>query len=100
MLFLATFGPSALILLLSLVTPLYHVRYLFATSTAFYIVVAAGLVWIWVQRRLAAIVIAGCWLIAAAVRWSTYWFDPLYRADDHRAAVLICRTRWRPGDVR
>ena len=87
LLFLATFGPLALILLLSLVTPLYHVRYLFTTSPAFYVVAAAGLVWIWDQRRLAAAVIAGCWLIAAAVTLVAFWFDPLYRADDHRAAV-------------
>ncbi len=99
LLFLATFGPLALILLLSLVTPLYHVRYLFTTSTAFYVVAAAGLVWIWDQRRLAAAVIAGCWLIAAAVTLVAFWFDPLYRADDHRAAVHDLQSRWRPGDV-
>ena len=67
LLFLATFGPLALILLLSLLTPLYHVRYLFTASAASYVVAAAGLVWIWNRRRLAAAVIAGCWLIAAAV---------------------------------
>ena len=49
-----------LILLLSLVTPLYHVRYLLLTSPAFYVVAAAGLVWIWDRRRLAAAVMAGC----------------------------------------
>ncbi len=99
LLFLATFGPLALILLLSLVTPLYHVRYLFISSPAFYIVAAAGLVWIWDQRRLAAAVIAGGWLIAAAVTLVAFWFDPLYRADDHRAAVRDLQSRWRPGDV-
>ena len=99
LLFLATFGPLALILLLSLVTPLYHVRYLFTTSPAFYVVAAAGLVWIWDQRRLAAAVIAGCWLIAAAVTLVAFWFDPIYRADDHRTAVRDLQSRWRPGDV-
>ena len=99
LLFLATFGPLALILLLSLVTPLYHVRYLFTTSTAFYVVAAAGLVWIWDQRRLAAGVIAGCWLIAVALTLLAFWFDPLYRSDDHRTAVRDLQSRWRPGDV-
>jgi len=28
-----------------------------------------------------------------------FWFDPLYRADDHRAAVRDLQSRWRPGDV-
>jgi mannosyltransferase len=95
----ATFGPLALILLISPVTPLYHVRYLFTYSAAFYIVAAAGLIWIWDQRRLAAAVIAGCWLIAITVTLLAFWFDPLYRADDHRTAVRDLQSRWRPGDV-
>jgi hypothetical protein len=99
LLFMATFGPLALILLISTLTPLYHVRYLFTYSPAFYILVAAGLVWLWDQQRLAAVVIAGCWLIAAAVTLVAFWFDPLYRADDHRAAVRDLQSRWRPGDV-
>ena len=55
---MATFGPLALILLISTLTPLYHVRYLFTYSPAFYILVAAGLVWLWDQQRLASAVIA------------------------------------------
>ena len=38
-----TFLPLALILLLSLVVPLYHVRYVFTYAAAFYILIAAGL---------------------------------------------------------
>ena len=86
---MATFGPLALILLISTLTPLYHVRYLFTYSTPFYIVAAAGLVWLWDQRRLAAAVIAGCWLIAAAVTLVAFWFDPLYRADDHQRRCVM-----------
>jgi uncharacterized membrane protein len=46
LLFLATFGSLALILLASAATPLYHVRYLFTYSPAFYVVLAAGLNWL------------------------------------------------------
>jgi hypothetical protein len=44
--FLATFGSLALILVASAATPLYHVRYLFTYSPAFYVVLAAGLNWL------------------------------------------------------
>jgi uncharacterized membrane protein len=95
----ATFGPLALILGVSLVTPLYHVRYLFTYSPAFYVVMGAGLAWMWARRRLAAGLVMGVWLVAAAVTLAAFWFDPLYRPDDHRAAVRALQARWRPGDV-
>lgn len=108
----ATFGPLALILLVSLATPLYHVRYLFTYSPAFYVVSAAGLAWLWDGARaarpappsrkaakVAGIAIAAVWLAAAGVTLHASWFDPRYRADDHRAAVRFLRERWRPGDV-
>ena len=38
-------------------------------------------------------------LAAAAVTLHAFWFDPVYRADDHRAAVAELSRRWRPGDV-
>jgi uncharacterized membrane protein len=96
---IATFGPLALILLVSLITPLYHVRYLFIYSPAFYVVAAAGVIWVWEQRRPAAAALAVCWLAAAAVTLQAFWFDPAYKADDHRAAVHELRREWRPGDV-
>ncbi|MGC8779607.1 MAG: glycosyltransferase family 39 protein, partial [Anaerolineae bacterium] len=99
---IATFGPLLLILLISLATPLYHVRYLFTYSPAFYVVWAAGLAWLWALRRawrLLAAAIAVGWLAAAAVSLHAFWFDPWYRPDDHRAAVRMLQARWRPGDV-
>jgi uncharacterized membrane protein len=95
----ATFGPLLLILLISLATPLYHVRYLFTYSPAFYIVLGAGGAWLWARRRWAAGLALAVWLAAAAVTLSTFWFDPEYRPDDHRAAVRALQARWRPGDV-
>ena len=96
---LATFAPLALILLVSLVTPLYHVRYLFTYSPAFYVVLAAGLAWLLKRARVAFAVGLSIWLAASAVTLSAFWFNPTYRADDHRAAVRALQARWRPGDV-
>jgi len=108
---LAVAGPFLLILLVSAVTPLYHVRYLFTYSPAFYVVLAAGLVGLarlWqravrkttMARGTAVVWAAGLvWVAAAGVTLHAFWFDPIYRADDHRAAVRELSSRWRPGDV-
>ena len=96
---LATLGPLALILLVSLVTPLYHVRYLFTYSPAFYVVMAAGMAWLLRRSKVVFAVALGVWLAAAGVTLHAYWHDPAYRADDHRAAVRYLREHWRPGDV-
>ena len=96
---IATLGPLALILLVSLVTPLYHVRYLFTYSPAFYVVMAAGLAWLLARSKVMFAVALGVWLAAAGVTLHAYWHDPAYRADDHRAAVRYVREHWRPGDV-
>ena len=96
---IATLGPLALILLISLVTPLYHVRYLFTYSPPFYVVMAAGLMWLLRRSKVAFAVALVVWLAAAGVTLHAYWHDPAYRADDHRAAVRYVREHWRPGDV-
>ena len=96
---IATLGPLALILLVSLVTPLYHVRYLFTYSPAFYVVMAAGLMWLLRRSRVAFVVALSVWLAAAGLTLHAYWHDPAYRADDHRAAVRFLQDHWRPGDV-
>lgn len=96
---LATFGPLGLILLASLIIPLYHVRYLFTYSPAFYVVAAAGLVWLLRRSLLVFGIGFGVWLAASAVSAHAFWFDPLWRGDDHRGAVRFLQERWRPGDV-
>ncbi len=95
----ATFGPLLVILLVSLVTPLYHVRYLFTYSPAFYVVLAAGLMWLWLWWRPVAVLGAAGWLAVAGITLRSFWFDPEYRPDDHRQAVRALQARWRPGDV-
>ncbi len=95
-----TFGPFLLIYLFSFLTPLYHVRYLFTYSPAFYVILAAGFVWL-MRRRWVWIGVAAAGLFFAAGLFSLYQyhFDPRYRPDDYRAAVDFIQRHWQPGDV-
>ncbi|MCB0154784.1 MAG: glycosyltransferase family 39 protein, partial [Anaerolineae bacterium] len=101
-LFLAlyTFGPLLLIQLFSLMTPLYHVRYLFTYAPAFYILLAAGI------TKMATRINIGVTLTATAIllganAFSLYQLhtDARYQADDLRGAVQFIETQWQPGDV-
>jgi hypothetical protein len=38
-------------------------------------------------------------LLASGLALIAFWTNPLYRADDHRAAVAELAQSWRPGDV-
>jgi mannosyltransferase len=96
----ATFGPLVLILLGSVIAaPLYHVRYLFAYSPAFYVVLGAGLVWLWRRSRVIAAIATCAWLAAVSVSVYAFWEAPEFRADDLRGATAFLESRWRPGDV-
>jgi hypothetical protein len=95
-----TFVPLAFIFVLSLWKPLYHVRYIFTYSPAFYILVALGF------SRLAIhasrlIFYATLAILIAASTFSIYqfWFNPQYAKDDLRGAVNYIDERWRPGDA-
>jgi mannosyltransferase len=94
-----TFAPLALIGLVSLVTPLYHVRYLFTYAPPFYILLGAGLAWLkrraWPVAALAALVVLG----GSAFSIRELYTNPRYAADDWRAAVDFIAERWRPGDA-
>lgn len=95
-----TFGPLLLIVALSAISPLYHVRYLFTYSAGFYVLLAAGFSYLatrthsWVAGIVATIVLA-------ASLFSVYQlqFDPRYQADDFRAAVYYIDDHWQPGDA-
>lgn len=98
----AAFGPLALILLASLVTPLYHVRYLFTYSPAFSVLLALGLAVLWNRRpagRGLAVAALGLIVVGSGLSLRTFWTDPAFAADDHRSAVRELAQRWRPGDV-
>lgn len=94
-----TFIPVLGIYLLSLRTPLFHVRYVFTYSPPFYLLLAVGMSWLARRWRVALPVAAG--IVTVACGYSIYMFhsSPLYAADDHRAAVSYLEDRVAPGDV-
>jgi 4-amino-4-deoxy-L-arabinose transferase-like glycosyltransferase len=94
-----TFIPMLLVYVVSCVTPLYHVRYMFTYSTPFYIILGSGLAWLWQRWRLAAWASLAVIVVASGISVHAYHTDPRYASDDHRAAVGFLADRWRPGDA-
>lgn len=95
--------PPLLILLASLWTPLYHVRYLATYAPAWSILLALGLaaLWRW-QRpagRLATAAALLLLVLGSMLSLRAFWSDPIYRADDLRTATRELAQRWRPGDA-
>lgn len=93
------FIPVFLIYLASLVTPLYHVRYVFTYSPPFYLLVGAGIAWLWQRWRPVAWLSLAAIVVFSATSLHAYHTDPHYASDDHRAASSFLAERWRPGDV-
>jgi len=93
------FLPVLLIYLASFITPLYHVRYAFTFSLPFYIIIGAGVAWLWQRRRAAGWLALAAIVAASAASLVAYHTDPRYAGDDHRAAVHFLAGRWRPGDA-
>ena len=99
-LLLAVFAPLVMIVLTTLlVTPLYHVRYLFTYAPPLMIVVAAGLLRLYAIRRTLGAVALLILLMLNGVSLHRFWNAPAYRTDDHRTAVAELATNWRPGDA-
>ncbi len=96
-----TFVPLAIIIAAPMLigSPLYHVRYLFTYSPAFYVILGAGLAWLWQRRRALAVLGVGGWLVASGWAIVELHTNPRYAADDLRGAVAILQEKWRPGDV-
>jgi mannosyltransferase len=94
-----TFVPVFAIYLLSLRTPLFHVRYVFTYSPPFYILLAMGSSWLGRRWRAALPLAVG--IITVACGYSIFLFhsSPLYASDDHRAAVSYLEERVAPGDA-
>jgi mannosyltransferase len=94
-----TFAPLLLIYLASLITPLYHVRYVFTYAPAFYILLGAGLAWL--SRRVWPLAVAAILALLIGSAFSVYELhtNPRYAADDFRAAIGYIAERWRPGDA-
>lgn len=92
--------PSGLIYLLSLVlTPLYHVRYLFTYAPPFVLIGAFGLANLWQWRPRWAVVAMIGFALGSAASLQSFWYAPIHRADDHRQAVALLADQWRPGDL-
>jgi uncharacterized membrane protein len=94
-----TFGSLLLLVGLSVVTPLYHVRYLFTFAPAFYLVIAAGLAWLFQRSKPLAIIASTLILGGNSLSVWQLYTNPLNAADDLRAASQMIVARWRPGDV-
>ena len=94
------FLPLLLIVLFSVTaTPLYHIRYFFTYAAIAVLLMAGALDYTLGRHRwLHAITLIGVFGISG---WSLseFWTDPLYRSDDHRAAVTQMAEEWRPGDA-
>ena len=91
--------PVLLIYGASLVTPLYHPRYLFPYSPPFYVLLGAGLAWLGRRWRPLAWAALAMVLILSGISARAYYADSRYARDDHRAAVDFLAERWRPGDA-
>jgi uncharacterized membrane protein len=97
---LCVFVPIAILFAATLLgTPIYHVRYLALYAPLFLLLPA----WLIVNAaRLRTWLGAAMWvglLAISALALFAFWTNPIYRADDHRAAVANLAQRWRPGDA-
>ncbi|HYN88157.1 MAG TPA: glycosyltransferase family 39 protein [Ardenticatenaceae bacterium] len=101
----ATWVPVAIIYLISVLgAPLYHVRYVFTYSPYYYVMLAAGLAWLWriIPRRFGALVVTAIvvvWVALSARSLHAFWTQPAYAADDYRGAMRQLAALWRPGDA-
>jgi Dolichyl-phosphate-mannose-protein mannosyltransferase len=89
----------ALYAITAVVTPIYHVRYLFIYAPPLLLLIGAALLYgIERQRFLGGVVAV---LFVALNGWSlfNFWVAPTFQTDDHRAAVAHLATHWRPGDA-
>ena len=126
-----TFGPLAIILLLPLATgsPLYHARYVFTCSPAFYLILGAGLAGkracpepaegmkdegrrrkenlpfairhspFAIRYSLFALLATAALLLGSGFSIYQMHANPKYASDDFRGAVAFLQEKWRPGDV-
>ena len=94
-----TFVPLLSIYIASLVTPLYHVRYVFLYAPAFAIVLARGLSLVQRYSRLVGGLALALIVLASLRSIQAYAYDPAYGPDDQRGAVAYIARNARPGDA-
>src|SRR5205823_2979290 len=88
-----------LILSASNVLPLYHVRYTYIFAAAFYVVVAAGLLFVARRSIVLLALLLGVYLGGSLYAEIHRRSDPAYAKDDYRTAVGFISDRIRPGDA-
>lgn len=97
---LLVFVPIGLLFAVTLViTPIYHVRYIYPYATLFLLVPATLVVAMARRWRLLAAIALLLFLSSEAWGAQQFWANPRYRADDHRGAVAQVAAQWRPGDA-
>lgn len=94
----AVLGPLLLILAVSVVTPLYHPRYLFPFSLPFSVLVGLGLARLVTAAPPLGMVALGMLIIGSASAVQAYHTDDELAPDDYRTAVNFIAERWQPGD--
>jgi hypothetical protein len=91
--------PIFLINLGSLLTPLYHVRYVFTYSPPFYMILAIGLTWLTRRKHLFGFLSLSALLVGTGLSFWQLHTHPAYASDDLRGAVRFIAAHWRPGDA-
>ncbi len=91
--------PFVALCLASLVTPLFHPRYLFPFSGGFLLSLASAAERI--RRRVseAFVLLALSYAACNAISQWRAWYHPNYRPDDLRGAIKQLQREWVPGDV-
>ena len=89
-------------------SPLYHARYLFTFSPAFYLLMALAFIALARQARrhsgMIAASISAALLLAPLLLFSAqslqrFWHDPAYTTDDLRRGAALIEEQWRSHDV-
>jgi hypothetical protein len=94
----AVVGPLLLILAVSVLTPLYHPRYLFPFSLPVSVLVGLGLARLVAAAPPLGAVALAALLIGSATAVQAYHTDDRLAPDDYRSAVAFIAERWQPGD--
>lgn len=94
-----TFVPLLVTYVLSMRTPLFHVRYMFTYSPPFYLLLALGFVRLSNISRPTMAVGLVVGVVASGYSIYNFHFASEYAADDHRGAVSYLQERIAPGDA-
>ncbi len=98
-LFGATLAPLVMIVVVSLIVPLYHVRYIFIYAAFFYVVLALSMSWLARRSIILAVLLLGLYLGGSLYAEYFRRFDAAFAKDDYRRAVQYIAAHTRAGDA-